>query len=159
RESDAPADKLPEIEIYEYHLLQQQLTWLRSRYPDSTSINGLDSPMVSGPEVITCDNTTYQHTLVDADRSGLIFSVPFFGPDENIKGSVSAIILSSALRALLPTKDFSLVNPAYGYASLPSADGQERASVAWAEKGKPDPSLIYSSAIALPVSDPRSQWS
>ena len=87
----ASADELPEEEIYEYRQLRDQFAWLRPRFPDSSTIDGLNVPMISGPEVITCDNRVFNHTKADKDRSGMLFSVPFFGPDEKLKGSVTAI--------------------------------------------------------------------
>ncbi len=149
---------VPEVESYEYRQLVEQLAWLKQHYPGIASIEGLDVPMISGPEIITCDNTTFVTTHVDADRSGVVFSVPFYGPDGMLAGSVSAIILSNALRALLPEQDFALINNEYHYASRPSQQGQERASAEWVVNAKPDPRLIYSEVIPVAERDPRSQW-
>src|SRR5476651_1868234 len=160
KEDDKPgeASEPAEVEIFEYHQLRDQFAWLKPRYPDSASIRGLDFPMISGREVITCDNTRYARTLVDADRSGILFSVPFFGPDRKLKGSVTAIILSSAVRKWLPDRNFALVNTGYHYVSQSSETGQERDSEPWARQAKPDPGLIYSDVIPLAANDPQSPW-
>jgi diguanylate cyclase (GGDEF)-like protein len=151
---DAP----PEDEIYEYRQFRDQFTWLKQNYPDTNSINGLDVPMISGPEVITCDNTTYIYTRNDADRMGVLFSVPFYGPDNQLKGSVTAIIRSNSLRQLLPKENFALINTGYGYATHASEQGQERASAKWVSEGKVDPNLIYSEILPVTFVDPKSTW-
>ncbi len=151
---DAPE----EIEIFEYRRMREQFAWLKAHYPDNKGFADLDTPVIGAPEVITCDNTQFRGTGLDADRTGVIFSAPFFGPDDRLKGSVSAIILNSALRAMLPAHNFSLVNTGYDYFSQPSMDGQERASAAFAARGQPDPTLIYSEVLPLAFNDPHSPW-
>ena len=66
--------EVPEVEIYEYRQLVEQLAWMKQHYPNVGVVNGLKVPMVSGPEVITCDNTTFVTTRLDADRSGVTSS-------------------------------------------------------------------------------------
>jgi diguanylate cyclase (GGDEF)-like protein len=114
--------------------------------------------MISGPEVITCDNTQFTHSHSDPDRSGVLLSVPFFGPDDQLKGMVTAIVLSSALRGLLPPEDFALINLGYDYTSRPSIAGLERASADWIQNGAPNPNLIYSKVVPLDVADVKSPW-
>ena len=121
-EDAASGSKPEEVEIYEYHLFQQQMTWLRANAGDIRKIDGLNTPMISGPSVITCDNTDYDKTLKDEDRKGLLFSVPYYGPDGQFKGVIAAIIRDNAIRKLLPDKEFALVNTKYGV-FLPSVGG------------------------------------
>ena len=148
-----------EIEIYEYHQLQDHAAWLKKNYPTTTSFSGLNVPFVSGPEVITCDNTKFIKTFSDADRSGIMFSVPFYDPNGNIKGLITAIILTSALRDLLPSPHFALVNSGNHYAVLAAGAQALSASRDWIVAGKPDPGLVYSEVIPVPVRDSRSPWS
>jgi signal transduction histidine kinase len=147
-----------EDETYEYRQLQQVMGYLQQNYPTNASIKGLDLPIVSGPEVITCDNNTYIHTGHDKDRSGVMFSVPFFDGAGMLKGTVTAIILTNALQKMLPERDFALINPGYGYIVPSSKGGQEIGSIAWVAQSKPDPGLIYSEMITMPFADPRSDW-
>lgn len=56
---DVQLDPLEEIETYEYHLLAEQLLWLRGKFPDISNFPVLSVPAVIGPEVITCDNSRY----------------------------------------------------------------------------------------------------
>jgi len=138
-----------EIETFEYHEMQQQLGFLKQRYPLLSGIEGLSLPMIASPELITCDNTAFIHTLADADRSGVVFTVPFYGSDEGLRGAVSAIILSSALKALLPGRDSSLVNVGHGYA-LGLGDGwQQKLSAEKVRAGRPDETLLYSEAVPV----------
>lgn len=138
-----------EVEIYEYREMQQQLAFLRRQAPALSAIKGLDVPMVSSPELITCDNTIFIHTLNDADRSGVVFTVPFYGPDETLRGAVSAIILSSALHALLPSHDYSLVNVGHNYTTALRTAGQQMTSYADVKAGRADASLLYSEVLPL----------
>ncbi len=150
--------KLEEVETFEYRQLKTHQAWLKAHYPDLGSISKLDVPMISGQEVITCDNTYFATTGKDADRSGLIFSVPFYGVDGALKGSVSTIILSNAVRDFLPPSNYALVNTAYGYVSRAHEGGQEQGSGSWVAQGKPDPRLIASDVMDLKGFDPRSTW-
>ncbi|QKC86250.1 EAL domain-containing protein [Mesorhizobium sp. NZP2077] len=114
-------------------------------------------PIIGTKELITCDNTDFIHTGNDADRSGFILSVPVFGQDGSLRGSVSAIMLTSALRKLLPSSDYVIVNSGYGFES-----DQHKMSTALAADSHAfttaDPNLIYSEVIPLSLNDPRSAW-
>lgn len=88
-----------EIEIHEYRLKKQQLDWMRENYPREDGVEGLEFPALCGPEVVTCDNTWYLPLDPDdGDRAGLVYSVPFFGPEGELRGCVSGVILTHALR-------------------------------------------------------------
>lgn len=153
-------EPLEEIEIYEYRLLREQLAWLRQNYPTMDNFDGINLPVISGREVITCDNSRFSRTTrLDADRSGLVFSVPFYGMDGALKGSISAIILSHAFRDLMPSKDYALTNHNHRYSAMSYESGQERKSSRWVAENKPDPGLLFSAAIPLSINDPQSQWS
>ncbi|QKD06354.1 EAL domain-containing protein [Mesorhizobium loti R88b] len=114
-------------------------------------------PIIGTKELITCDNTDFIHTGNDADRSGFILSVPVFGQDGSLRGSVSAIMLTSALRKLLPSTDYVIANSGYGFES-----DQHKMSTALAADSRAftaaDPNLIYSEVIPLSLNDPRSAW-
>lgn len=146
-----------EVETYEYHELARQLAWLKANYPTSSNIEGLNVPIIGTKELITCDNTDFIHSGNDADRSGFILSVPVFAADGSLRGSVSAIMLTSALRKLLPSADYVIVNADYGFES-----DQHRLSTSLAADTSsftaPDPKLIYSEVIPLSLNDPRSAW-
>ena len=151
---------LEEVETYEYKLLQEQLVWLKQNYGTIDTFEGINVPVIASREVITCDNSRFSSTTrLDADRSGLVFSVPFYGKDGILKGSISAIILSHAFRDLMPRKDFALVNPAYNYVGTSYDAGQERTSSAWVIKNKPDPGLLFSAVVPIASNDPHGQWS
>jgi methyl-accepting chemotaxis protein len=148
-----------EAEIYEYHLLHRQMLWFEAHTPNVKATDGLNIPMISGAQVITCDNTVYNATLHNDDRTGMIFSVPFFGPDGRFKGTISAIIRLKAIRAVLPAQNFALVNPAYGAVLTSSNDRLDAQALRLAAAAQPDPRLIYSEVLPLSVSDPSSAWS
>ena len=149
----------PEVETFEYRQLKQQIAWLRQNFATSAAIDGLQVPVIGGPEVITCDNSKYIYSGRDADRSGIMFSMPFFDKNGLLKGTVTAIMRSEALANLLPARNYALVNHGYGYTALSPKQGQERASLASVAAGKPDPSLIYSEVLPVSLNDPQSGWS
>jgi len=148
-----------EAEIYEYHLLHRQMQYFAAHDPDNKSIDGFHVPMISGPQVITCDNTVYNITLRNDDRTGMIFSVPFFSAAGNFKGTISAIIRVKALRAMLPPQNFALSNAAYGALLVSPKAHLDAQALAAAAQAKPDPRLIYSEVLPLTANDPRATWS
>ncbi len=133
---------------------------LKQNYPTMDDFESINVPVIAGREVITCDNSRFSRTTkLDADRSGLVFSVPFYDMDGKLKGSISAIILSHAFRDLMPRKDFALVNTAYHYVGMSYDAGQERKSSVWVAQNKPDPGLLFSATVPIVSNDPLSQWS
>jgi len=143
-----------EIEIYEYRLMKQQLQWLKRNFPDEAHINGLNYPAISGHEVITCDNSLYSAILGnDKDRSGMVYSVPFYGPDGKLKGSITGVILSRRLRSYLPNDNYVLTNSAYNYFITPEKPGSWQNSAEYIRNDKPNNTLSYSEVIPLNVLD------
>jgi len=159
-EADAgsASDGLVEEEMYEYKLLQRQMQWFTRNAATLDSRKAMDVPMIGGEEVITCDNTDYEKTRKDADRSGLMFSVPFYDLENAFKGSITAVIRTNALRKLLPEKDYALVNAKYGYVVKSGKEGQQDHSTEAIVAGKADSHLLYSETIDIPARDPQSQW-
>ncbi|MBK7641708.1 MAG: hypothetical protein IPJ19_01440 [Planctomycetes bacterium] len=148
-----------EIEIFEYRLMKQQLAWLREHCADESSVQGLDFPALCGPEVVTCDNSRYSAAKPrDADRSGLVYSVPFFAPDGKLKGCISGVILTHALSDLLPDAGYALTEPGYHYVAGANQPGTWSASLAKVQAGEPDPELAWSQALELGVRDEGQKW-
>ena len=158
RQKLMPQAQLPTVEIYEYQLMADQASWLKRKYPNTNSITGLEVPFISGPEVITCDNRRYNSTANDPDRAGVVFSVPFYGTDGKIKGMISAIILSSALKQFLPTQNMAFVNPGNGYVNASDGVKSLASSASYVARAEVDPHLIYSQVIPFQVKDARSPW-
>lgn len=163
----ALADKKPEgeaagpeeIEIYEYRLMKKQLAWLKTAFPNEASVKGLEYPAISGPQVITCDNSRYKVSKPDdQDRSGLVYSVPFFGPDHQLKGMVSAVFLTAMLTDLLPNGNFAILAPKSSYAAASPKAGTAAKRLPLIKSGKPDKDLLYSEVIPVPAKDHSSTW-
>jgi len=147
-----------EVEIFEYRLLKDQMTWFKAHTPTRAATDPVRIPIISGPQVLTCDNTQYRLTGKDADRSGLILSVPFFDPQGRFKGTVSAIIRANAVLQMLPANHVALVNSGYGVQIPSSLTGLTPQSTRLALQGKPDPGLIYSESLSIDLNDPQSPW-
>jgi len=123
-----------------------------------STVSGLNLPMLCGAQVVTCDNTVYNVTLDNSDRTGIIFSVPFFGPDGKFKGTISAIVRVKAIRAVLPKGEYALVNPVYGALLAAPGTQLDPTARAAAQANQPDPRLIYSEVMTLNAHDPQAAW-
>jgi hypothetical protein len=154
----AQAEAAEEVEIHEYRILKDQMVYLNGAFLDEKKIDGLKVPMIGSSSVVTCDNEEYATTHHDSDRSGAIFSVPFYSKEGKLKGTVSAIVRDNVLRSYLPNDNGALLNDEYGYILSSTNPGQVDDSREWVEQEKPDPSLIFSAACSIAVPDPRSQW-
>ncbi len=156
--NDSTVLEQPEVEDDEYALIHGQIGYFRSHLPDNHSIEGLNIPIVSGSTVVTCDNSDFNRTLVNYDRQGLVFSVPFFKPDGTFGGVVSAIVRLRVLEKYLPVADAALVNSGYHLAISSTDPGQATASKDFVYDGAADPSLPYSEVVSLDIPDPQGAW-
>ena len=148
-----------EIEIYEYRLEKKQLAWFKQNFPAESLVGGLKYPAICGPEVITCDNSRYSPARPDdKDRSGLVYAVPFYAPDGKLKGSVTSILLTHALRDMLPDSNYVVRNVRYDYNAVPNKPGIWQTSDKWIAHSQPDPDLLYSETLRLPIQDNDGQW-
>ncbi|MFZ2587599.1 MAG: methyl-accepting chemotaxis protein [Alphaproteobacteria bacterium] len=155
---DGPGSPFEEAEIDEYKQFMEVQNWLASHYPRMEGLDLLKLPVVAGSEVITCDNTDYDATQNDADRSGIMFNVPFYDMGGALRGTVAGVIRTNALRDLLPNANYALVNTKYGFQVASQEDGQHRTSEAFVAKADVDEGILYSETVTLDVNDPRSQW-
>jgi signal transduction histidine kinase len=153
-----PSSGPPEIETFEYRQLVTQLSWFKTNYSTIDKVTAFELPFISGSEIITCDNSQFIASHLDKDRSGLIFSVPFYGIDGKLKGSVSAILLSNRLKDLLPSNNLALVNKNNEYITSNLANADLKNSEKFAAKARPDPELIYSESVPISAIDSRSPW-
>ncbi|WP_235680879.1 methyl-accepting chemotaxis protein [Agrobacterium vitis] len=156
--SSKATNEQPEIEDEEYALLTKQIAFFRQRYPTVDTFKDLEVPIIAGPIVKTCDNTDFNRTLVEYDRQGMVFSVPYFDQSGAFKGVVSAIVRLRVLEKYLPSSDASLVNIAYGSFVNASKPGQAELSRTSVAQGKPDPTLTYSEVLQLTFPDPQGAW-
>ena len=150
--------RAPEVELEEYRVLAGQLFWLQRRFPTADSFDVFERPMLSSAEVITCDNTVFNTTGKDADRKGIMLSVPFYDKDGKLRGVVSATVRTAALAGYLPRSDFALINAAHGFSVLSPEAGVQLSSLAYAKRGEPDPDLPFSTAVELSQTDPQGNW-
>ena len=159
KEDEKPSS-VEELETYEYHLLREQIEWMKKNYPAMEMSVGMEVPAISGREVITCDNSRYlPDSPDDADRSGIIYSVPYYDMQGDFKGVVAGIILSNALRDLLPEANYALINNTYNQRILAKNPSEAlSASTGWMDKEKPNPDLLYSEVLPLTIKDGKSEW-
>lgn len=156
--SVAQAEHADELEIQEYRELRSQMNYLRAHYPAASSVTSFNLPFIGSPEVITCDNSDYDTSKSDADRTGIVLSVPFYGTDGVFKGTVTAVIRTRILQAMLPDTDDALINRVYGVTVRSKTLDASRASSRAIEAGQPDPGLLFSNVADVKTSDPKGHW-
>ncbi len=156
--SHSSASKIPEVEDYEYAELVAQASWFKEHAPQSAPDGHEETPLISSPEVITCDNTQYITSAREADRSGIIFSVPFYDENNQLKGMISGIILSNNLKRMMPSANNALINPGYSYVAMNKGAEPLTGSTEAIRAGLPDAALSYSEAFALSQKESRSPW-
>ena len=71
---------------------------------------------------------------------------------------ITAAILSSALRKVLPGDDFVLVNPGYGYVNGAAGPEHIRDSMEFIRRGAANPNLLFSMAVPVATIDQKSPW-
>ena len=158
KQEDDAQDKAEEVEIFEYRLMRQQLNRFKAVVPNEARVSGLDYPALTGPEVITCDNRRFDPRHPDdRQRSGLVYSVPFFGPDGVLRGSIAAVFLTPALRELIPGGRYVLHQTANGYLAG-SKDHGVWQQVPEAHNGAVASQLIYSEVRTLAIVDGGGRW-
>jgi methyl-accepting chemotaxis protein len=154
----AQAEAVANVEIFEYRALKDQMTYFKRTYPHISKIDKLNYPMIGSPSVLTCDNNEYNTTKNDADRKGIMLSLPFYAEDGSLKGTITAVVRDNVLRSFLPESNYALVNNEYNYQILSKEPLQAEASLNWVSQKKEDPSLFFSDVDSLKVFDPRSTW-
>ncbi len=154
------AEEIPEIEIFEYRLMREQLDWFRRNHPTQKGLLGRDPPGITGPEVVTCDNSRFHPSAPnDADRSGLVYSVPYFGPDGTLRGCLSGVILTDAVRDLLPSGDYAVRNARLDFTAGARASGTWVSNRAAVERGEPAAGALASNLVPIRMIDHHSGWS
>ncbi len=148
-----------EIEIHEYRLMKKQIALLKDKYPTERSVSYINYPAVSGEEVITCDNTRFSPSSPnDDDRKGLVYSVPFYGNDNKLRGIVTAVILTGAIRDLIPDGTKAIIGVEHKYLAGSKDKGIWRDHISDIRQGRTSPNLEFSTILPLRILDVQSKW-
>jgi HPt (histidine-containing phosphotransfer) domain-containing protein len=154
---EIPEEELEELEIEEYRLMRDQLTHLRTNYPKQSSIDGLNFPAISGPPVITCDNSEFTKKDLDSGndkpRMGLVYTLPFYDMNGNFAGGVSGVVRINVLERLIPESSFAIINPAIKYKGVTNPSEELKSSEPFFMDDKENPNLIFSEVRKLDVVD------
>lgn len=154
-------DKIAEIEVYEYALHKKQLKYLQTNYGQNLSINKIKIPLISGPAVITCDNSEFTKMDAanndDSARMGIVFTVPKYDLAGQLNGAVSAILRINILKSYLPNGNYGLVNLEEKNQIINKPNNEWNDSVKYFKTQKQNPSLIYSKIIPVNTMD-KSPW-
>ena len=142
----------------EFDQLQHHLSWFKNNYPDINTLRGASVPMVSGPEIQTSDTSNSIKKIEDADRQGLIFSVPFYGADGKFAGGISTVVLSNVLRSVTDNEKYTLISPLAEFISaFPKRDANIKMMM-HANEQTPESTTIFSEAIVIDTHDARGKW-
>lgn len=133
-DQDAPdPSQTPKIESFEYRAIQEQLAWFSQNAARDSDFPDHSYPAQVSSSLVTCDNSRYRPSAPDdRDRSGVVLSVPFYGPRGELRGCISAVILLHALSDQLSPSielhgpDELVITPhdAEGGFSSPASPGQ-----------------------------------
>ena len=143
----------------EYDMLHQQLQLIAGKYAQNPDTLGTELPALLSEEIVTRDNSHYSDSDGDdRNRSGMIYSVPFYDSHDKLLGIVSAVVLSNSLRDLLSDGYFAIHSAAHMYVA-----GRQQGSVwlrvlPYIEADTPDPSLLYSDVQTLEITDAQGTW-
>jgi len=141
--------------------MRKQLDWLRQYVPQESLIKGLAYPMLGSPPVITCDNSRYNPSDPnDHDREGLVLSVPLFNFDGELRGCVSAVVLTHILSEILPDGDFALQEATSKTLVPPPVEGlwQRTHGTEPVAAFEPDRTLIYDEVRHVATLQSVAQW-
>ena len=146
------------IRLAEYEQITKQLQFFKLNYPRIQNVSASAVPMTSGPEILTSDNTNTIRPRTDSDRAGLVFSVPFYDQDGKLAGSVAAVILSSVLRGITDSDNYSLISPLAEYVSVPFPRNANIKLMMRAADYVPSPAIIFSETAVVDTNDARGKW-
>ena len=140
--------------VSEHRSLKKQLLWLKSNYPKAV----LELPAISAITYINCDRDDC-HDGSNSDFN-LIYSVPFYGREGKLKGSIASIISSDVFYDLFISPYYVLQNLEHGHEiMIDDVTSQPHLSKKSLEMGVKDTSLIFSEVMPLSIIDSNNKWS
>lgn len=143
------ADTPEELETDEYRQYVLQLDKLSREHPRVDLSRGIDSvPAVFSPVIRTCDNSQYPSRRTGDVRNthGLLYSVPFYGLDNRLKGLISVVFRTNVLEAALMNLPFVPVT---------DAERQKMAAQGSRINDKPARFALFNKTHAIAVHDRR----
>jgi signal transduction histidine kinase len=156
--AEPPPKAFPGNREYENQQLQQNLTWFKQNYPNISALRKYGMPMISGPEILTSYTRNSIRPNVTSDKLGLIFSVPYYGANGEMAGTVSAVVLSNILRSVADNQSYTLISPLAEFVSaLPKRNANVKMMM-HANDATPDESTIFSDSIVIDTHDARGKW-
>lgn len=142
----------------EFPYLRKQVIWFKGNYPNIGLLKTLAVPMISGREIPVWSSASEGIDQKDADKSGLIFSVPYYDENGNIAGSVSAVISSRVIDSVAGNQNYTLVSPLAEFISAPLARDNNLRMMSHASEKIPGISTIFSDVLVIETNDVRGKW-
>lgn len=139
-------------ESFEYTELQKQLTYFAKNYAEHRVDQGLEFPGYISDKLITCDARGIVGPKNKSSNLGFVYSVPFYSPEGNFLGVVSAIIRESAIKEVLKDPYFVLSKPAYTWSITgPGIENTLKRDLSLLREGKTSRNYIVSQQYKLDV--------
>jgi PAS domain S-box-containing protein len=111
---------LDPVTIFEYRELASLAEYFQRRYPEKSRLGSRSYPAAISREIITSDNSEMTRAHVagndDSPREGIVYAVPYYGPDGNIRGVVGAVLRTRVLARLFAEPYFVVSHGAAAYA-------------------------------------------
>ncbi len=151
--------KLEQVETEEYKLLNEQMSFFSKNFPKKIE-NNEDIPVISGREVITCDNSEFsENQLKKGDnhlRNGLVITTPVYDTKGDFHAAVSAVVRTAVLSRMLPKSNYLLsLNSQTSISNDPTDELKK--FINKVNKGAAN-DLIYSEKIKLDIPDQFGNW-
>jgi len=150
-------DKPEEVEIYEYALHKEQLKFLEKQYPTNKTFTRLEVPLITGHEVITCDNTDFtKKDLAEKNngpRNGIVLTVPRYDIQGQFNGAISAVIRTQVLQSMLPIGSYGLINMQNQNQIIKAPTKDWNDSINFLKQGQSNPNLIFSKIVPIKTMD------
>ena len=159
-DSGLALERVTQPELEETLLLAR---YFARRYPDRSSITG-EVPAATSAEIVTSDNSEMSpaHAAAhdDSPRTGIVYAVPFYGPDGKCRGVVAAVLRTRMLARLLEEPYFVVSHGAMAYA-VEAAGAQKMLgleSTRLMRNGREAPGHPYTRAIQCDRFRDRHTW-
>ena len=154
--ADAAAHDIS-IDNGKHNLIARHINWAKLNHNIVSHSEKNHAPFVSGPEVELYDSQLITKVEKGGEK-GIIFSTPFYGADNNLKGIVSGIIKTDAIRKLLPSESFYLINKTYGYSIGLKGKELYRPDNDLFKDEIQDDDLISSETLSVNLPDKETEW-
>ncbi|HLO39500.1 MAG TPA: ATP-binding protein, partial [Phycisphaerales bacterium] len=137
-------------------VLRTHLAWFAAQCPTESYVQGLAYPAVAGPELtLQSDGGGWKRV---SDKAGLVYSVPTFARNGELRGMVSAVIRAGTIREMLSDGASAIRHAESDLGILPSVFGMVQLYHDNVQDLRPAQELLYSEVVDLNIQDGLGHW-